>query len=84
VANLRQHADPAVDLGQRIIPAVYRRWFFGYQRIVKLDQAYVEGAKLNLDYTNIISPVNGTVASMTAFAGHFRLSPGSGHIAAPH
>jgi len=44
----------------------------------------VEGAKLNLDYTNIISPVNGTVASMTAFAGHFRLSPGSGHIAAPH
>jgi multidrug resistance efflux pump len=44
----------------------------------------VEGAKLNLDYTNIISPVNGTVVSMTALAGHFRLSPDSGHIAASH
>ena len=44
----------------------------------------MEGAKLNLDYTNIISPVNGTVVSMTALDGHFRLSPDSGHVAASH
>ena len=30
---------------------------------VKLDQALVEGAKLNLDYTDIVSPVDGTVVS---------------------
>ena len=67
-----------------MIPAVCRRWFFGYQRTVKLDQAYVEGVKLNLDYTNIVSPVNGTVVSMTALDGHFRLSPDFGHVAASH
>ncbi|MDR3421438.1 MAG: efflux RND transporter periplasmic adaptor subunit [Xanthobacteraceae bacterium] len=36
---------------------------------VKLDQALVEGAKLNLDYTNIISPVNGTVVSRSVTGG---------------
>ena len=33
------------------------------QGTVKLDQALVEGAKLNLNYTNIVSPVDGTVVS---------------------
>jgi HlyD family secretion protein len=36
---------------------------------VKLDQAYVEGAKLNLDYTDIISPVNGVVVSRNVTGG---------------
>jgi HlyD family secretion protein len=36
---------------------------------VKLDQALVESAKLNLDYTNIISPVDGTVVSRNVTAG---------------
>ena len=36
---------------------------------VKLDQALVEGAKLNLDYTDIISPVNGTVVSRSVTGG---------------
>ena len=36
---------------------------------VKLDQAYVEGAKLNLDYTDIISPVDGTVVSRSITGG---------------
>ncbi len=36
---------------------------------VKLDQAYVEGAKHNLDYTDIISPVDGTVVSRSVTGG---------------
>jgi HlyD family secretion protein len=36
---------------------------------VKLDQALVEGAKLNLNYTDIISPVNGTVVSRNVTGG---------------
>ena len=36
---------------------------------VKLDQALVDGAKLNLDYTDIISPVNGTVVSRSVTGG---------------
>ena len=36
---------------------------------VKLDQALVEGAKLNLDYTDIISPVDGTVVSRSVTGG---------------
>ena len=36
---------------------------------VKLDQAYVEGAKLNLDYTDIVSPVDGTVVSRSITGG---------------
>ncbi len=36
---------------------------------VKLDQALVEGARLNLDYTDIISPVNGTVVSRSVTGG---------------
>ncbi|MGO9631750.1 MAG: efflux RND transporter periplasmic adaptor subunit [Xanthobacteraceae bacterium] len=36
---------------------------------VKLDQALVEGAKLNLDYTDIVSPVNGTVVSRSVTGG---------------
>jgi HlyD family secretion protein len=36
---------------------------------VKLDQAYVEGAKLNLNYTDIISPVDGTVVSRSITGG---------------
>lgn len=36
---------------------------------VKLDEAYVETAKLNLAYTDIISPVDGTVVSRSVTAG---------------
>lgn len=36
---------------------------------VKLDEALVEGAKLNLEYTDIISPVNGTVVSRNVTQG---------------
>jgi HlyD family secretion protein len=36
---------------------------------VKLDQALVESAKLNLGYTNIISPVEGTVVSRNVTSG---------------
>ncbi len=36
---------------------------------VKLDQAYVDGAKLGLDYTDIISPVDGTVVSRNVTGG---------------
>ena len=36
---------------------------------VKLDQGLVEGAKLNLDYTDIISPVDGTVVSRSVTGG---------------
>jgi len=36
---------------------------------VKLDEAYVEGAKLALDYTNIISPVDGVVVSRSVTGG---------------
>ena len=36
---------------------------------VKLDEGLVESAKLNLDYTNIISPVNGTVVSRNVTQG---------------
>lgn len=36
---------------------------------VKLDQALVEGAKLNLEYTNIVSPVDGTVVSRAVTQG---------------
>ncbi len=36
---------------------------------VKLDQALVESAKLNLYYTDIISPVNGTVVSRSVTGG---------------
>ena len=36
---------------------------------VKLDQGYVEGAKLNLDYTDIISPVDGVVVSRSVTGG---------------
>ena len=36
---------------------------------VKLDQALVEGAKLNLDYTDIVSPVDGTVVSRNVTGG---------------
>ncbi len=36
---------------------------------VKLDQALVEGAKLNLDYTDIVSPVDGTVVSRSVTGG---------------
>ncbi|HKH81118.1 MAG TPA: efflux RND transporter periplasmic adaptor subunit [Methylovirgula sp.] len=36
---------------------------------VKLDQAYVEGAKHNLDYTDIISPVDGIVVSRNVTGG---------------
>jgi HlyD family secretion protein len=36
---------------------------------VKLDQALVEGAKLNLSYTNIVSPVDGTVVSRNVTIG---------------
>jgi len=39
------------------------------EAVVKVDQALVEGAKLNLDYTNIISPVDGTVVSRSVTAG---------------
>ena len=34
-----------------------------FEGTVKLDQGVVETARVNLDYTNIISPVNGTVVS---------------------
>lgn len=36
---------------------------------VKLDEALVEGAKLNLEYTDIVSPVNGTVVSRNVTQG---------------
>jgi HlyD family secretion protein len=36
---------------------------------VKLDEALVEGAKLNLNYTDIISPVDGTVVSRNVSGG---------------
>jgi HlyD family secretion protein len=36
---------------------------------VKLDEGLVEGAKQNLDYTNIISPVDGTVVSRNVTQG---------------
>ena len=36
---------------------------------VKLDQAYVDGAGLGLDYTDIISPVDGTVVSRNVTGG---------------
>jgi len=36
---------------------------------VKLDEAYVESAKLNLSYTDIISPVDGTVVSRNVTQG---------------
>jgi HlyD family secretion protein len=36
---------------------------------VKLDQALVEGARLNLDYTDIISPVDGIVVSRNVTGG---------------
>jgi len=36
---------------------------------VKLDEALVEGAKLNLQYTDIISPVDGTVISRNVSQG---------------
>jgi HlyD family secretion protein len=36
---------------------------------VKLDHANVESAKLNLDYTNIISPVDGVVVSRSVTGG---------------
>jgi len=36
---------------------------------VKLDQALVDGAKLNLGYTNIVSPVDGTVVSRNVTQG---------------
>ncbi len=36
---------------------------------VKLDQAYVEGAKLALDYTDIISPVDGIVVPRSVTGG---------------
>ena len=36
---------------------------------VKLDEALVEGAKLNLGYTDIISPVDGTVVSRNVTQG---------------
>lgn len=36
---------------------------------VKVDEALVAGAKLNLGYTNIISPVNGTVVSRNVTQG---------------
>ena len=36
---------------------------------VKLDQALVAGAKLNLDYTDIISPVDGIVVSRNVTGG---------------
>ena len=36
---------------------------------VKLDEALVEGAKLNLGYTDIVSPVNGTVVSRNVTQG---------------
>jgi HlyD family secretion protein len=36
---------------------------------VKLDQAMMESAKLNLDYTNIVSPVDGTVVSRNVTGG---------------
>ena len=36
---------------------------------VELDRAYVEGAKLNLDYTDIVSPVAGTVVSRSVTGG---------------
>ena len=36
---------------------------------VKIDQALVEGAKLNLEYTDIISPVDGTVVSRNVTMG---------------
>jgi HlyD family secretion protein len=36
---------------------------------VKLDEGLVEGAKLNLEYTDIISPVDGTVVSRNVSQG---------------
>ncbi|HUN99700.1 MAG TPA: efflux RND transporter periplasmic adaptor subunit [Bradyrhizobium sp.] len=36
---------------------------------VKLDQALVESAKLNLNYTDIVSPVDGTVVSRNVTGG---------------
>ena len=36
---------------------------------VKLDESLVEGAKLNLGYTDIVSPVNGTVVSRNVTQG---------------
>ena len=36
---------------------------------VQLDQALVESAKLNLDYTDIVSPVDGTVVSRNVTGG---------------
>jgi HlyD family secretion protein len=36
---------------------------------VELDQALVESAKLNLDYTDIVSPVDGTVVSRNVTGG---------------
>ena len=39
------------------------------QATVKLDQGLVEGAQLNLGYTNIVSPVDGTVVSRNVTQG---------------
>jgi HlyD family secretion protein len=36
---------------------------------VKLDEALIEGAKTNLDYTDIVSPVDGTVVSRNVTGG---------------
>ncbi len=39
------------------------------QATVKLDQGLVEGAQLNLEYTDIVSPVDGTVVSRNVTRG---------------
>ena len=39
------------------------------QGTVKLDQGLVEGAQLNLEYTDIVSPVDGTVVSRNVTQG---------------
>jgi HlyD family secretion protein len=36
---------------------------------VTLDESLVEDSKLNLDYTNIVSPVDGTVVSRNVTQG---------------
>jgi HlyD family secretion protein len=40
-----------------------------YEGTVKLDEGLVQTARVNLDYTNIISPVNGTVVSRNVTIG---------------
>ncbi len=77
LAVAQQQIDQAVETDRNAIAQrdAARAQIAGSRAQIKVDQAQIAAAQLNLGYTHIASPVDGTIAQRTVAMGNY-VSPG--------